>query len=371
MEVQSAFLTVGHSSLSNASNLSNGSNVSNVSDSIDANGSIDTSEIGQSMKQQPLDFAKRKVSDAHTQKLFSQLSSMTSRSPSRLQDPMIGRGDERVLDFEDQERITSPASTEAYFNSNNNTDMGENTSGDGSDFNPGSQGLATSPSLISPRTNLPLPDIDYQSSYKAKKRHYEPARVVLHKIELQKPRNDSIKSDHYQENVIMPNSLLSTLGSSPDNDTPLRQIRELKQPIYVPAVLRPTEANAYGVNKGKVTMHTSYAGQASTKHWAEDKSTTNCQGCHRSFAWYRRRHHCRKCGKIFCSSDVRYQVGLDRMLNFSVLGQPSKACKQCADNFKAFCTDTPVLSNAATMEPVAVVPEEVDTPEDVPKWSTF
>ena len=65
MEVQSAFPTVGHSSLSNASNLSNVSNVSNVSDSIDANGSIDTSEIGQSMKQQPLDFAKRKVPDAN------------------------------------------------------------------------------------------------------------------------------------------------------------------------------------------------------------------------------------------------------------------------------------------------------------------
>lgn len=317
-------------------------------------------------KQLPLDFAKRKVSDTQGHKLFSQLSSMTSRSPYRLEDPQQGRGDERVLDFEDQERIRSPASTEAYMNAGLSDYLPRDDSSGSSDAPP------PSPSLISPRTKFAFGDIDYQSSYSSKVRHYEPARVVLHRTELQKPRDDGPKPPSPPANVILPNSLLSTLGSSPDNDVPLRQIRELKQPIYVPAVLRQTDNNAWGVHKGRAALLAG-AGQTSTKHWISDARAAQCAACHRPFRWYRRRHHCRRCGQVFCAQDVQHQVGLDRMLNFSVLGHPAKACKSCADAFRVFRMETApaATSPTAAQTPAAAPVEELEPANAVSQWSTF
>lgn len=332
--------------------------------SVDQQSSSPSSEPDSHTTQQPLDFAKRKISDTYGHKLFSQLSSMTSRSPYKMEDLEPGPGEERVLDFEDQERIRSPASTEAYMNS----DMNKSSHSDSIDHD----GIGSSPSLISPRTKVPLPGLNYQPSFNSNTRHYEPARVVLHKIELQKPREEPIRSEFQPENVILPNSLLSTLGSSPDDDTPLRQIRELKQPIYVPAVLRQTDNNAYGVHKGKATVLAGINGQASTKHWIDDNNVTQCEGCKKPFRWFRRRHHCRKCGKVFCADDVRYQVGLDRMLNFSLLGQPSKVCSGCAHDFQVFRQETPMLNNPVAMQTPVVAPVEESEPVDgATMWSTF
>ncbi|TPX44557.1 hypothetical protein SeLEV6574_g04430 [Synchytrium endobioticum] len=36
------------------------------------------------------------------------------------------------------------------------------------------------------------------------------------------------------------------------------------------------------------------------QHWKPDASTNQCKACHCPFTFYRRRHHCRMCGEIFC-----------------------------------------------------------------------
>jgi DNA repair exonuclease SbcCD ATPase subunit len=35
--------------------------------------------------------------------------------------------------------------------------------------------------------------------------------------------------------------------------------------------------------------------------WATDNQVKNCRSCHRGFSLSRRRHHCRRCGQIFCN----------------------------------------------------------------------
>lgn len=38
----------------------------------------------------------------------------------------------------------------------------------------------------------------------------------------------------------------------------------------------------------------------STDHWMDDSSCLHCYDCHEPFTTFRRRHHCRICGLIFC-----------------------------------------------------------------------
>eukprot|EP01060_Flectonema_neradi_P002999 TRINITY_DN11885_c0_g2_i1.p1 TRINITY_DN11885_c0_g2~~TRINITY_DN11885_c0_g2_i1.p1 ORF type:complete len:281 (+),score=27.22 TRINITY_DN11885_c0_g2_i1:31-843(+) len=39
-----------------------------------------------------------------------------------------------------------------------------------------------------------------------------------------------------------------------------------------------------------------------SREWIADDEYNNCGGCTRQFSWIWRKHHCRRCGKIFCSS---------------------------------------------------------------------
>merc|ERR1712224_356849 len=36
-------------------------------------------------------------------------------------------------------------------------------------------------------------------------------------------------------------------------------------------------------------------------NWTPDKEVTSCEICHAEFGLWRRRHHCRKCGRCVCS----------------------------------------------------------------------
>ncbi|KCV69097.1 hypothetical protein H696_04512 [Fonticula alba] len=40
--------------------------------------------------------------------------------------------------------------------------------------------------------------------------------------------------------------------------------------------------------------------QVERRAWVADEDAPNCGECHRHFTFFRRRHHCRRCGRIFC-----------------------------------------------------------------------
>ncbi|KUL90281.1 hypothetical protein ZTR_01970 [Talaromyces verruculosus] len=165
-----------------------------------------------------------------------------------------------------------------------------------------------------------------------------------------------------------------------------RQIRPPKAPLYVPAVLRPTErpsrpqtstapttrdpspitpprsvhgsldslnedpapveyqanfqsrstvskvaedAWKKGERLGEVT------GVPTRDHWKADSASQTCDSptCRSSFGIFTRRHHCRHCGHVFCSSHTPYVVPLDQNARFHPEGSPSRACDQC---YKAY-----------------------------------
>ena len=58
--------------------------------------------------------------------------------------------------------------------------------------------------------------------------------------------------------------------------------------------------------------------QVSTANWKPDGSTRSCFGCTREFNLLVRKHHCRKCGEIFCDQGLMHKVKWDYALNFKV-----------------------------------------------------
>ncbi|KAJ5146685.1 uncharacterized protein N7443_001709 [Penicillium atrosanguineum] len=62
-----------------------------------------------------------------------------------------------------------------------------------------------------------------------------------------------------------------------------------------------------------------------------DSASPNCDSptCRSSFGLFLRRHHCRHCGHVFCSSHTPHVVPLDQNARFHPEGVPSRACDLC------------------------------------------
>ncbi|KAK5131446.1 hypothetical protein LTR08_000910 [Meristemomyces frigidus] len=182
-----------------------------------------------------------------------------------------------------------------------------------------------------------------------------------------------------------PSNISPTNWSSHAN---VRQLRQPRQPLYVPAALRPTDTklprptdipghprapdtppaskdNSFDGGKfntspsmvmdGLPRMDSFHGndmevlrrglsraasesldeelgtvtGEPTTAHWKPDTTATDCAICHRMFTWYFRRHHCRRCGGVVCENHVSKRVPLDQNARLHPDGTDSKACDPC------------------------------------------
>lgn len=63
------------------------------------------------------------------------------------------------------------------------------------------------------------------------------------------------------------------------------------------------------------------------EYWMKDESATSCFSCNRKFTTFRRKHHCRVCGQIFCSTCTTLIEG-ERC---GTEGRRVRCCKACED----------------------------------------
>ncbi len=89
--------------------------------------------------------------------------------------------------------------------------------------------------------------------------------------------------------------------------------------------------------------------------------------CKRYFSYFTRRHHCRKCGNIFCDQHSTLEIPLDQDANFNPRGVPSRACGHCYAQFKewrSLATSKPGSRDASSPggSGGASSPRQLDTP---------
>ncbi|KAF2488332.1 FYVE-domain-containing protein, partial [Lophium mytilinum] len=173
-----------------------------------------------------------------------------------------------------------------------------------------------------------------------------------------------------------------------------RQLRPPKLPMYVPAVLRPTEkpsrqsppktgesgidsaessfgsvvrrATGDSVNSvgGTVSSEESniegkgpVTGPPSRNHWQPDNSTSVCTAscCKQPFSFLNRRHHCRRCGGIFCGAHSNNAVKLNQLALFHPHGALYRACDRCHTEYRQFEANRHSRSNSESSSgPVAI-----------------
>ena len=89
------------------------------------------------------------------------------------------------------------------------------------------------------------------------------------------------------------------------------------------------------------------------KPWLPDHQAQGCMhpGCPTIFSITERRHHCRCCGKIFCSTHTGYQslidsdTSVDRVCNLCFFEQEHLFSTQKPREWFVFATPTPILLN--------------------------
>jgi len=59
--------------------------------------------------------------------------------------------------------------------------------------------------------------------------------------------------------------------------------------------------------------------------WVPDHAASQCMGCHTQFWFGRRKHHCRSCGRLFCSECSEQSIPIPA----EQLYQPVRVCDQC------------------------------------------
>lgn len=68
-------------------------------------------------------------------------------------------------------------------------------------------------------------------------------------------------------------------------------------------------------------------------HWINDDLASNCIECTARFSVFIRKHHCRKCGQIFCSECSKYTGKLDSNAQFNLSGYICRLCISCYQDF--------------------------------------
>ncbi|KAI9750916.1 MAG: hypothetical protein M1815_001527 [Lichina confinis] len=74
------------------------------------------------------------------------------------------------------------------------------------------------------------------------------------------------------------------------------------------------------------------------EHWKPDSSAQSCDAaiCNKPFSLFGRRHHCRRCGNVFCGVHSPFLVPLDQDAQFHPDGVLSRACEYCWSDYKGW-----------------------------------
>jgi len=74
----------------------------------------------------------------------------------------------------------------------------------------------------------------------------------------------------------------------------------------------------------------------------------NSPVCDKKFTFFERRHHCRRCGNIFCAEHSTHAIPLDQHARFHPQGSKNRACDSCFNDYRAWEVARVSRSNSST-----------------------
>ncbi|GAV29678.1 hypothetical protein PMKS-003180 [Pichia membranifaciens] len=80
--------------------------------------------------------------------------------------------------------------------------------------------------------------------------------------------------------------------------------------------LTPPTSSSSSSDPNVVVKNNSRSIEPSHSHWKPNSSTSSCEKCHDNFNVIKRKHHCRHCGKIFCSKCLQHYSNLNLLAHF-------------------------------------------------------
>lgn len=76
------------------------------------------------------------------------------------------------------------------------------------------------------------------------------------------------------------------------------------------------------------------------KHWLKDEAVSECgiTTCRKNFNFFERRHHCRRCGGIFCKEHTLHYLYINHLAQFTTGGRGtlSRVCDNCIEEYNEF-----------------------------------
>eukprot|EP00211_Chloroparvula_japonica_P020951 CAMPEP_0119132632 /NCGR_PEP_ID=MMETSP1310-20130426/11967_1 /TAXON_ID=464262 /ORGANISM="Genus nov. species nov., Strain RCC2339" /LENGTH=81 /DNA_ID=CAMNT_0007123275 /DNA_START=121 /DNA_END=362 /DNA_ORIENTATION=- len=66
--------------------------------------------------------------------------------------------------------------------------------------------------------------------------------------------------------------------------------------------------------------------EARREHWIPDDRVSRCEACNAGFSLFKRKHHCRMCGHIFCDKCLSTKMELPEEMGYL---KPEKVCQKC------------------------------------------
>ncbi|KAF3926893.1 hypothetical protein ABW20_dc0105030 [Dactylellina cionopaga] len=211
-------------------------------------------------------------------------------------------------------------------------------------------------------------------AYPSQSFHYPPTQA-----KNISPNSTSPTSPHSASTAMTTPPQVSPTTPNPYLPLAPRQLHPPKCPMYRPAALRTTERATLVSGKGdypetpspvvrtpirspKPVMETSpvmepsvgstdeVTGPPSKGNWKPDGEATVCDAaiCNKTFSLFDRRHHCRRCGNIFCAQHTAQYLKLDQNCRYNAKGYDSRVCIGCFDEYKRLCAKSRSSSTSSS-----------------------
>lgn len=109
---------------------------------------------------------------------------------------------------------------------------------------------------------------------------------------------------------------------------------------YLTSAINQGSVSSYQ-NRNRVQYHLHIVNAPPTRHhWLKDESVVECgiPGCRKKFNFFERRHHCRKCGGIFCKEHTLHYLYINHLAQFTTGGRGtlSRVCSRCINDYREF-----------------------------------